>query len=165
MAQFGRPISDISIGPWTDNGLGVTNLWSVLDDNNDVDYIEDLGGNGTYECTITSLIDPISSVDHIMRSRIQGTGSGGPERCACELWQGTDFLIATTGNKTSRGSWTTFNYTLSAAEADSIIDYTSLRFKVISSNLGGAEIMWHAWSEIEIPDAAAEATRRIFIIT
>jgi len=156
VAQFGRPISDVSIGPWTDNLGGTTNLWSVLDDNSDTDYIEDLnGGNGTYEANLTSLTDPGVDTGHIIRFRMQGTGSGGPERLTVQLWQGTTSQIATLNNQTSRGSWATKTYNITEAEAANITDYTDLNIKLISSNLGGTEDMWCAWVELEIPDAAS----------
>ncbi len=156
MAQFGRPISDVSIGVWTDDVGGTTNLWAVLDDNTTTEYIEDLnGGNGTYECNITSLTDPLVSTGHIIRFEMQGTGSGGPERCEIQLWQGTTSQIATTGNQTSRGAWGIKAYTLTAGEADTISDYTDLNLRIISSNLGATEDMWVAWAELEIPDAVS----------
>jgi len=164
MAQFGRPISDVSIGPWTDDAGGTTNLWAVLDDNTTTEYIEDLnGGNGTYQCNITSLTDPLVSTGHVIRFEMQGFGSGGAERCEVQLWQGVATQIATTGVKANRGGWGIKSYTLSGAEADAITDYTDLNLRIISSNLGATEDMWCAWAELEIPDAAA--TRRVYVIS
>lgn len=155
MAQFARPDSDISIGLWTDDVGGTTNIWDTLNDNTTTEYIESLNGNNTTgEFGLTTITDPVSSIDHNIRFSMQGTGSGGPERLNVQLFQGGT-LIAQSGNMTSRGSWTTQLYLLSAAEADAITNYADLRFKIISSNLGGTEDMWCAWAELEVPDVSA----------
>jgi hypothetical protein len=85
---------------------------------------------------------------------MQGTGSGGPERCEVQLFEGAT-QRATTGNQTSRGAWDTKTYTLTAGEADAIGNYGDLRFKIISSNLGGTEDMWVSWAEFEVPDVSS----------
>lgn len=155
MVQIARPISTISAGLWSPIG-GPSTLWECMDEvtpNDSTDYIEALNGdNTTCEVGLTSLTDPVSNIGHTIRFRIQGTGSGGPERCTLILFDGPT-QIATTGNRTSRGAWGTESLILSATEADSIGDYTDLRFKIISSNLGATEDMWCTWCEFECPDA------------
>jgi hypothetical protein len=160
MAQIARPASDVSIGNWVGDGGETSNLWDFLNDNSDAEYIKDEGNNTTAEFTIDSLSDPTSSTGHIIRFRMQGNGSGGPERCQVDLYEGAT-LRASSGTQTSRGAWATKSYTLSAAEADAISDYTNLRLKVISSNMGGAETMWVAWAELEVPDAGATYARSV----
>ena len=159
--QFARPNSDISIGGWTDDAGGTTNIYTVIDDNTTTEYIEALNGtNTTGQFGTTNVDDPGVGTGHIIRFSMQGTGNGAPERCRVQLYQGGT-QIADTGNFTNRGSWGTKSYTLSEAEANSITDYTDLRFYVISSNLGGTEDMWVAWVELEVPEASSG--RRIFI--
>ncbi len=157
MAQFARPDSDISDGLWSPIG-GPSDLFDCLNEsspNDSTDYIESLNGdNTTCEVGLSNITDPAGNIDHVIRFRMQGTGSGGPERCKVELWDGGT-LIADTGNETSRGAWNTKIYTLTDVEADNIGDYTNLRFKIISSNLGGTEDMWVTWAEFEIPDAGS----------
>ena len=155
MAQFARPDSDISAGLWDPVG-GPSSLFDALNEstpNDGTDYIEALNGeNTTCELGLTDVDDPGISTGHIIRFRMQGTGSGGPERCKVQLFDGAT-EIANTGNQTSRSAWGTKSYTLSIAETDAIGDYTDLRFKITSSNLGGTEDMWVTWAEFEVPDA------------
>lgn len=157
MAQFARPDSTVSAGLWEPQG-GPSTLWEAIDEisASDTDYIEALNGeNTTCELGLSTVADPLSSVNHTIRFRMQATGSGGPERCEVQLWQGGT-EIASTGNQTSRGSWGDKTYTLSAAEADAIGDYSDLRLKIISSNLSATEDMWVSWAEFEVPDAPTD---------
>ncbi len=162
-AQFVRPSGDGTLNGWTDDGGGTTNIYTTIDEvsPSDADYIEALNGtNATVDFTTTTVTDPVSSSGHILRFRIQGTGSGGPERCELQLWQGDASQIATTGVQASRAAWDTKTYTLDGAtEADAITDYTTLKFRVISSNLGGTEDMWCSWVELEVPDVSTGRRR------
>ena len=159
MAQFARPDSDISDGLWEPQGSSAeTSLWESLDEvspDNAVTYIEALDGeNTTCEIGLSNVTDPVSSAGHIIHFTLFGAGSGGPERCEVQLFQGA-VQKATTGTQANRGSWGTKTYSLTAGEADSITDYTDLRFKIISSNLGATEDMWVTWAQFEVPDVAA----------
>ncbi len=164
MAQFGRPASDISIGPWTDDGAGTTDLYLAVSDSSDLTWIEDLnGGNGTAEFTMDALDDPIGNVDHIIRGRMRSAGSGAPERLNVQIWQGASFQVATTGNISNRSAgFGLFGFAITDVEADSITDYGDLRFRVISSNLGGTEDMFVADVWFQVPDAPVGGVRRIF---
>jgi hypothetical protein len=157
MAQFARPDSDVSAGLWDHIGTPTT-LYECIDEvtpNDGTDYIECLNGDdSTCEVGLSTVTDPAVGTGHIIRFTMQGTGSGGPERCEVQLFDGAT-QRATTGTQTSRGAWAQKTYTLSAAEADAIVDYTDLRFKIISSNLGASEDMWVTQAELEVPDAAA----------
>jgi len=170
MAQFLRPSAHgaAGIGAWTDDAGGTTDIWQALDDNTTTEYIEDLNGNNTSgEFKLSSGTDPAVGTGHVLRFEIQGTGSGGPERCSINLLQGTGgTVIASITNQTSRGAWSgAIAYTLDAVtEADLITDYTDLHITIVSSNLGATEDMWCAWAELEIPDAPA-GSRRIFVVT
>lgn len=155
MVQIARPDSDISTGLWGPIG-GPSTLFEAIDEvtPDDNDYIEALNGeNTTCELGLTTITDPTASTGHIIRFRIQGTGSGAPERCEVELYDGAT-LIAGTGTRASRAAWSTEVYTLSEPETNNIGDYSDLRFKIISSNLGGTEDMWCSFAEFEVPDAA-----------
>lgn len=155
MAQFARPDSTVSAGTWDPVG-GPSTLWEAIDETSpsDSDYIEALNGeNTTCELGLSTITDPVGNTGHVMRFRIQGTGSGGPERCTLELYDGAT-LIASITNQTSRAAWDTKTYTLTTTEADNIGDYSDLRYKIISSNLAATEDMWCSWAEFEVPDAA-----------
>ena len=153
MVQIARPDQDISAGSWTAIG-GPSTLFDAIDEvvaNDGTDYMEDAANNTTAEIGLTTLTDPVSSVDHIIRFKMRGEGSGGPERCNVQLFDGAT-LIAATGNQTSRAAWAEKTYTLTTAEADNIGNYGDLRLKIISSNLVGGETMWVTWAEFEVPD-------------
>lgn len=154
MVQFARPDSTISAGLWEPIG-GPSTLWECMNEvsaNDSTDYIEALNGeNTTCEIGLSSVTDPVSNVDHTLFFRLQGTGSGPPERLSVQLFDGAT-LIAQLTNQTSRGVWATKQYTLTAAEADNITDYTDLRLKFISSNLAAAEDMWCTWAKLDVPD-------------
>ena len=156
MVQIARPDSDISAGLWEPVG-GPASLFDAVNEtvaNDSTDYIEALDGeNTTCELGLTSLTDPAVSTGHIMRTRLQGTGAGGPERLMMQLFQGVT-QIAASANLSSRGAWGDGTYTLTAGEADAITDYTDLRVKLVSSSLGATEDMWCTWFEFEVPDVA-----------
>ena len=148
MAQYGRPISDISTGNWA-----TTPLWSDLDDNLDADYITS-GKNpaaDTFENALTStLSDPSSSSGHIVRARLYCSKANNGT-ATVYVYQGTT-LIATyaiPGNLAT--AFTTYSYTLTGTEADNITDYTVLRIRVVANGTANAYV-YCAWTELEIPD-------------
>ncbi len=156
MTQTARPISDTDRGLWVGDGDETTNLWDRLNDETDTEYIKDEANNTTGEFAIGGLVDPVGNTLHVLTVRMQGNGSGGPERVMIQLFEGAT-QRATSLNFTSRAGWTTQTYTLTAGEADSITDYTAgnLSIKLISSNLAGGETMWASWAKFEVPDAPA----------
>ena len=161
MAQYGRPISDISTGNWS-----TTPLWSDLDDNSDADYITS-GKNpvaDTFENALTStLSDPLSSSGHIVRARLYcSKASNGT--ATVYVYRGTT-LIATyaiPGNLAT--AFTTYSYTLTGTETDNITDYTDLRIRVVGNGTANAYV-YCAWTELEVPDAvtATEETASLAI--
>jgi len=156
MAQFATPDSDISAGLWEPIG-GESTLFDAVNGATDSDYIEALNGeNTTCELGLTPITDPAVSTGHILRVRLQGTGSGGPERLMIQLFEGATQRAASP-NLVSRGSWSTQTYTLTAGEADSITDYSDLRVKLVSSNLAATEDMWARLAELEVPDVPSGA--------
>lgn len=93
----------------------------------DADYISTTDSS-ICEVALGSLIDPASSTGHIVRYRL--TGDGGI--IVVRLRQGTTTIASWTHNPPPV-SFTTFEQTLSGAEADSITDYSALKlqFEVI----------------------------------
>ncbi len=156
MVQIARPDSDVSTGGWEPQGSSAeTTLWESLDEvsaNDGVDYIEALDGeNITCEVGLSDVTDPGGNTGYFIRFRMQGTGTGGPERCTVELHDASG-LIASTGNRTSRGAWGDQSYELTTGEADSITDFDVLSLKIISSNLAATEDMWVTQAFFEVPD-------------
>ncbi len=162
MVQIARPDSDISTGGWEPQGsTAETTLWESLDEvtaNDGVDYIEALDGeNITCEVGLdNSITDPGGNTGYFLRCRIQGTGSGGPERVSIALFEGAT-QRAISGTFSNRASWADKFYELSTAEADAITAFTDLRLKIISSSLGATEDMWVTQAFFEVPDVPAGA--------
>ncbi len=156
MVQIARPDSDVSAGSWTLEGSAAEGtIWESLDEvsaNDGVDYIESAGGDHTCEVGLANVTDPAAATGHVLRARMFGTGSGGPERLIIALFEGVT-QRAISGNLVNRDSWGDVSYTLTAGEADSIGDYTNLSLRLISDNLGGAETMWVTQAFFEVPDA------------
>ncbi len=158
MVQIARPDSDISAGLWEPQGSSAeSTLWESLDEvtpDDGVTYIEALNGeNTTCEIGLSNLTDPVGNVGHIVRFKMQGTGSGQGERLNVALFDGAT-QIAILINQTSRAAWAEKTFTLTTTEADNITDYTDLRLKFITTNLGATEDMWCTWAEFEVPDVA-----------
>jgi len=145
MAQFARPSADTNnVDAYTDQAGGSTNLWDTINESvaSDTDYIRTVTDptNDVIVFALTSLTDPVSSTGHIIRARA-GTdqASGGRQiDLTVQLRQGyvsegtPGTLIATlTQTNVSQGSFTTYIYTLSGAEADAITNYASLFLRVV----------------------------------
>ena len=144
MAQFARPDLDTNnVDAYTDQGGGSTNLYTTIDEVSfsDADYIRTVTDPSTDVIVfrLSDVTDPVSSVNHVLRVRAgtdQAAG-GNPVNLTAQLRmtyvsegaQGT--LIATLSQAPiSDGSFTTYTYTLSGAEADAITDYTALFLRI-----------------------------------
>ena len=165
MAQFVRPISDLdNTGAWT-----TTPLWSKIDDSvgsGDADFVTS-DGNPTSSETFTvdgsTVTDPASSIDHILRVRASEETGGANHDIIVELRQGyvseasLGTLIATLTASAIANTATTYTLTLSGAQADSITDYSDLQFRIYAQkNGGGAGNAVTCYDvELEVPDAGA----------
>ena len=158
MAQFARPDSDISVNGWATTA---TNLWEVIDEvsASDTDFITGSSTDGAAEVALSTVTDPAVGTGHTIRIRAQAVGgSGGPERVDVSIFEGTTLIVIAFNNlAVNRGSFQDETYTLSAAEADSISDYSDLRIRFDSLNLAGSETIEISWAELEVPDAPSQA--------
>lgn len=143
MPQFGRPITDITRGNFSDQAGGITNIFQSIDEAsaNDADFIRSSQSpiSEVYVCALSTVTDPNSSTGHIIRMRIN------TDLDAQELIDFTQQLRLNYASEASLGTliasqqrlgvnssgWVTSTYTLSGAEADAITDYTSLSFRYI----------------------------------
>lgn len=167
MPQILVPTSTVATGSWT-----TTPLWSKINDNSTVQPTGDdvkitsadntNGDNADFK--ITSGTDPVSETGHILRARWHKSGAGGHTvNAVLELWEGvpgTGTLRATLSvagiGETEIGS----TYTLSAAEANSISNYTNLHLRLSrQGDTGGQPATRRSLVadliELEIPDAPA----------
>lgn len=147
MAQFGRPISDASIGAWTDEAAGTINIYTGIDEVSaeDTEYItsEANPSSSPYVCGLTtSLEDPVSSSGHVMRWRRQKSASGGADiNLTVQLRQGyvsegtPGTQITSQSDAAIPATWTDTSYTLSGAEADSITNYTDLFIRIVATQV------------------------------
>jgi len=121
--QYARPTSDVTTGAWV-SSLGGS-LAAAIDETiaDDADYIGTTYGS-VCEVSLGSLADPAVSTGHKVRYRIAADAGG----IIVRLRQGTTTIAAWTHNPAPT-SLSTFEQTLSGAEADSITDYSALKLQ------------------------------------
>lgn len=133
--QAALPSSDTSVGTWTTNTGATTNLYQAIDepDFNDADYVQSVAGpaNAVYEVALGAVTDPAVSTGHTLPVRAWLDTAGPPATITAELRQGANALstpavfadpVTTTP--------TTYDDTLSAAQADAITNYADLRLRL-----------------------------------
>lgn len=156
MTQYARPIQDISVNYWTDEGTvdNDGNLYTSVDEvtlDNDDSYILDPGANSICEVKLSPIDDPQVDTGHILHVLFRSVGSGSPERLNIALMQGTTAIEQWTNNTNRSGSYLDFNTTLTLAS--SITDYTDLRVRLAGNNMAGGEEMRVSQIYLEVPDA------------
>lgn len=148
MAQFGRPTADISPGSWT-----TTPLYSKLSEANPDDATTQVQSsnrptNDTFEVRLSSVTDPQSSSGHIVRIRMYGNTS---HTWSAYLYQGATLIKTLVSGAVPPSSYTTYSYTLTAGEADSITNYADLRVRIVANgSANGREYV--TWIEMEVPN-------------
>lgn len=144
MPQFARPDADAdNTGAFTDQGGGSTSLFATIDETaaSDADYIRSptSPASAVYTARLSDVTDPASSTGHIMRMRTSVDLAAQEsidftqqlrQGYVSEASQGTLIASQSRTGVTST-TWTDSAYTLSAAEADAITDYTALFFRFI----------------------------------
>lgn len=152
MAQFARPISDVSNTGFTNNASGSTNLWQAIDESvaDDTDFLQHSAGSTTYECLLGAVTDPVSSTGHDIVVRMKGSGTAF--NTTVELFQGTT-IITTRSGTVPAGTFTNYTFTLTAAQADAITDYSNLRIRLTGSNTVATQYVAQAY--LTVPDAPA----------
>src|SRR3990172_7874252 len=152
-AQFARPALDIATaGAW-----GTAPLWEKLDEVTADDTATEIQSgtdpnNDPFEVQLSSVTDPQSSVGHIVRYRVTKTGTKAAT-VDVALYQGAT-LIRADIQQTVTDLYQTFTFTLTAAEADAIIDYTDLRVRVTANASGPVDptSVRATWIELEVPE-------------
>ncbi len=166
--QFARPTADESGGgplAWGDINGGNNNgiLYEEIDEvtANDTDYIDHAipFAATTYRNNLSDVTDPLTSSGHIIKWRYKKVLSGITVNARLELYQGNTLIVARQFNNIGT-TFTQDTYTLSAAEADSIADYSDLKVRVTHSSSGaGVDTSLDiSWIEFEVPDAPADST-------
>lgn len=146
MPQFARPSADTNNpGNWTTHTGGTTNLYLTIDEAtaDDTDYIQSPASpsNAVYVTKLSNVVNPQSTSGHIMRMRTSASLDNQQSiTITQELRQGytseasPGTLIASQQRSgITSTSWVTSQYTLSAAEAGSITDYSALYYRFIAT--------------------------------
>jgi len=127
------PNADVTDGSWLNELGNNTNLYASIDEiaANDTDYIESpalsSGNSDTCEIALTASGDPQRSFGHKFAYRYQALGVA-TMNLTVRLIQGTTIIASNTHNSVG-GTLVNSELTLSAAEADSITDYSDLRLR------------------------------------
>jgi len=159
-----RPSSDITTTNWT-RSSGTNAYYTYVDEviADDNDYLQTTVTNAGLEVKLSAVTDPQSSSNHFVRVRTWSVGSGPGEARTILLLQGaTTIATVATGNP-SRTVGSQVDYTLTAAQADSITDYSDLRIRVTANTLGAGESIRFSWAVLEIrsPQAIPDAGRSV----
>lgn len=166
MAQFALPTSDLdNTGVW-----GTTPLWSKIEEGVASADGTVITADGTptsaepFTVDLGTVTDPAVATGHIIRAHWAKDSTGGAdydlvielrEGYVSEASQGTLRATATFGPEAG-ATLQTDSYTLSAAEANSISDYSDLQFRIYAQKNGGGanrNVQIDA-VELEVPDAA-----------
>jgi hypothetical protein len=142
MAQFGRPSTDTTRTNWEEDDGTTTDIFDQIDEAvaDDADYLRTgLAPTGTavYVTKLTTLEDPVSSSNHVVRYRYGKDASGGAAiNMVVQLRQGyvsegtPGTLIASQTHNDVGVAPQAGSFTLSGGEADAITDYTDLYLRI-----------------------------------
>lgn len=161
MAQFARPISDVSNGTWTPTS-GI-NLYSMLDETGAADgnQISKSGVSTSPEgCTkLSSVTDPAVSSGY--KIWFEGKDDLGTGTQTIYLLQGGDSSIGTlisTFTQALTSSFATYSYTLPGAEADAITNHGDLYLEYSASATKG-NFIYMERAFLEVPNAGAAVAK------
>lgn len=169
--QILYPDNDDTIGSWTDDASGTTNIYQAIDEvsQSDSDYVrsENDPSSSVYIVGIdgSGVTDPLVGTGHTVHYAYgKGTSGGGSPPTidiTILLREGTTTRATITLNAVADG-FTTASYNLSTGEANAITDYTNLNFHITGDKSGGARTAWSqiSWINLLIPSLSV---RRIFI--
>lgn len=163
MAQYGRPDIDVSATNFA--GFSATtpgSFYTNIDESSadDSDYVYTLTTGASYECGLSDVSDPGVHTGHVYRWRVALSGPLGPGEDPVDytvsLYEGAT-LIASHAGSIGVATVTAASDTLSSGEAAAITDYTDLRLRFAVASATSPAVRF-AWAELEVPDAASDAT-------
>jgi len=127
--QYLRPSADTSLGSWTDEADGATNIYTHIDETSpsDADYVQSPNNPSTniYKFKISTGSDPTVHTNHIVAYRYRKPDSTGTVNLKVRLVEGTTTRKEWTHNDIGT-TWTTQEQTLTEGEAATITDYGNL---------------------------------------
>lgn len=158
-----RPVSDYQASVWTPNsGSG---LWQVLNDTPDDDatYISRSTGFSASPddgCKLGWQTDPNTSSGHKIGVRAKYSG-GSSTGCIVNLYEGVPGgggTLRAQLSATLTTSFATYEYTLSAAEANAITDYSNLYLEFgTAAGAGTTTYRSEAWFEVSTVTTITQA--------
>ncbi len=153
MAQYANPSADITDGTWLNASASATDIYLSLvpavngsiDSSDDATYAESVAAPSAapYACHLTDPTDPAVSTGHIMRWRRGKDAAGGADiNLTVQLREGytgegaLGTEIKSNADNTIPDAFANATpITLSAGEADSIMDYTDLQLRILASQV------------------------------
>jgi hypothetical protein len=159
MAQFSRPVQDISTGNWTPSSGA--DLWAALDEDtsDDTDFIQAPNNSNTVGVLrLSPLFIPLVRRLHVVNVRARKAAVGGNTRgLTTELLQGST-VIASRVDTDLTALWPTLPLVLTRTEAEAITDYSALDVRLTTSGTfsgGGAQrrAVQVSWVQFRVPDA------------
>jgi hypothetical protein len=130
--QYLRPISDITVTNFEDEGAGTTDIYTSIDEatRSDSDYIiSNSGAGGTYEGGLTPSGDPESSEMHILKVVAESDG-GVDQDATFSIVEGSTIIASWTVEDVPAGL-VEYQFRMTQEQNDSITDYTNLRWRVV----------------------------------
>ena len=140
MAQFARPSADTVRTAWTDEAAGTVDIYTGIDEvtAEDTEYIKTPTppGANEFETLLTTVQDPLSSANHVMRWRRRKQPASGSAQInlTVRLMEGATQRV-TQSDTNLPGTFTDTSYTLSAGEADTISNYADLRLEFVAAQV------------------------------
>lgn len=130
--QYARPIGTIDAGEWI--AVGAATIHEAIDETtaSDAEYAESPVSPSSpkdFSVDLGSLVDPDSSVGHVIRYRMGKDTPGGDELTITPslYTDGGTTLVVAGPPQVVPDTFTTYEWTLLGAEADGISDYTDLQ--------------------------------------
>ena len=140
MAQFARPSADTVRTGWTDEAAGTVDIYTGIDEvtAEDAEYIKTPTppGANEFETLLTTVQDPLSSANHVMRWRRRKQPAAGSAQInlTVRLMEGATQRV-TQSDTNLPGTFTDTSYTLSGGEADTISNYADLRLEFVAAQV------------------------------
>jgi hypothetical protein len=130
--QSADPTSDISIGQWTDQDLGTTDLYISLADDDDATYVisEEAPDGDILEVLLAAAEFPETYQDHFVEYRFKKNYVSGPQiNLEVTLMCGSTEIASWTETDITGTDWVDQSRELTSPQAASITDYTNLRLR------------------------------------
>lgn len=146
MPQFARPSTDTTLDNWEEDDGTTVSIFDQIDEvvADDLDFIRTVltPTNDVYVTKLTSVTDPVSSINHIVRYRYGKDAAAGDQiDLTVQLRQGyvnegsPGTLIASATHTNIPVVWNAGTFTLSGAEADAITNYADLFLRFVGNKV------------------------------